>query len=101
MPTSGFPNRSLRRCVRRRRARVRAFEGKSVDELTEEAAKRLLSQRLLEKFRQQAEERRGSMTETEVEETVNRAISEYRAESRHKAGAIMVTPTEAISAVRA
>jgi len=66
-----------------------AGEGKSVDELTEEAAKHLLSQRLLEKFKQQAEERRGSLTETEVEEAVNRAISEYRAESRQKAGGII------------
>jgi hypothetical protein len=63
-----------------------ASEGKSVDELTEEAVKRLLSQRLVEKLKRQAEERRENMTDAEVEETVDRAISEYRAESRQKAG---------------
>jgi hypothetical protein len=63
-------------------ARQAQAEGKTVDELAQEAIKRHLAQRTLERFRRDAEERRGSKTDEEVEAIVDTAIKESRQEHR-------------------
>jgi hypothetical protein len=55
-----------------------AAEGKTVDELAEEALRKHLARRTLDRLKLQADRRRGSMSDAEVEGTVERAISEVR-----------------------
>lgn len=57
-------------------------EGKTVDEVATEALKRDLARRWLERTRRDAEIRRGSMTDEEVEATVDTAVQEWRREQR-------------------
>jgi len=54
----------------------------TVDELATEALKRALARRSFDKFQGQAEVRRRGMTDDQVEETVDQAIQESRAEQR-------------------
>jgi hypothetical protein len=55
-------------------------EGKTVDEVAAEAVKRELARRWLERTRREAEIRRGSMTDGEVEASVDTAVQEWRRE---------------------
>ncbi len=59
-------------------------EGKTVDELTTEAVQRHLARRTLERFRGNADVRRGNKTEVEVEAIVEKAIAESRNENRSR-----------------
>jgi hypothetical protein len=56
-------------------------EGKTIDELAAEALKRELARRWVNQTRRDAEIRRGSMTDEEVEAVIERAVRETRAES--------------------
>lgn len=53
-------------------------EGKTVDEVATEAVKRELARRWLERTRREAEIRRGSMTDEDVEGAVDAAVQEWR-----------------------
>jgi hypothetical protein len=55
-------------------------EGKTVDEVATEAVKRELARRWLERTRREAETRRGSMTDEQVDVTVQTAIRDWRRE---------------------
>ena len=57
-------------------------EGKTVDEVATEAVKRELARRWLDRTRRDAEIRRGSMTDEEVDAAVDRAVQEWRGEQR-------------------
>jgi hypothetical protein len=57
-------------------------EGKTADELTVELVKREVARRTLERFKTEGEQRRGNMTDEQVQEYVDRVIHEYRAENR-------------------
>jgi hypothetical protein len=57
-------------------------EGKTADELTVELVKREVARRTLERFKIEGEQRRGNMTDEQVQEYVDRVIHEYRAENR-------------------
>ena len=70
--------------VLERAARQAQAEGKTVDELAEEAIKRHLAQRTLERFRRVAAARRGNKTDEEVEAIVDQAIKESRQENRNR-----------------
>jgi hypothetical protein len=63
----------LERAIRQAQA-----EGKSVDELAQEAIKRHLAQKTLERLRREAESQRGNKTDEEVEAIVDQAVQEYR-----------------------
>jgi predicted transcriptional regulator len=53
-------------------------EGKTADEVAIEAVKRELARRWLERTRREAEIRRGSMTDEEVEAAVDTAVQGWR-----------------------
>lgn len=57
-------------------------EGKTVDELTTEAVKRDVVRRWFETNKREAALRRGNMTDDEVNDVVQKAIQESRAEQR-------------------
>ena len=57
-------------------------EGKTVDELTTEAVKRDVARRWFEKNKREAVLRRGNMSDDEVNDVVEKAIQESRAELR-------------------
>ncbi len=57
-------------------------QGTSVDELAANAVQRELIRLFWEKNKREAVLRRGNMTDEEVEDVVNRAIAEDRAERR-------------------
>ena len=59
-------------------------EGKTVDELIQEAIKRHLAQKSLERFKREADVRRGNKTDEEVEAIVDRAVKESRNENRSR-----------------
>jgi len=59
-------------------------EGKTVDELIQEAIKRHLAQKSLERFKREADVRRGNKTDEEVEAIVDRAVKESRKENRSR-----------------
>jgi len=59
-------------------------EGKTVDELSQEAIKRHLAQKSLERFKREADVRRGNKTDEEVEAIVDRAVKESRKENRSR-----------------
>ena len=65
-------------------ARQAQAEGKTVDELAEEAIKRHLAKKFLDRIGREAELRRGDKTEEEVEEIVDKAIREYRQSNRSR-----------------
>ena len=53
-------------------------------QLAAEGLKREIGRRSLEKLKREAADRRGTMTDEEVDETVARAVSDYRAERHHR-----------------
>jgi hypothetical protein len=55
-------------------------EGKTVDEVAQEAIKRHLALKTLERLKREAESQRGSKTDEEVEAIVDTAVQEYRKE---------------------
>lgn len=57
-------------------------EGKTADDLANEAARRYMARRWLDRTRRDAEARRGNMTDDEVEAVVEKAVQESRAEQR-------------------
>lgn len=59
-------------------------EGKTVDQVATEAVKRELARRWLERTRREAETRRGTMTDDEVEATIRTAIQEWRRDERSR-----------------
>ena len=59
-------------------------EGKTVDELIQEAIKRHLAQKSLERFKREADVRRGNKSDEEVEAIVDRAVKESRKENRSR-----------------
>lgn len=59
-----------------------AAEGKTTDEIANEATKRYLARRAFDRFSRDAEKRRGSMTDEQVEAVVNKAVQESRNERR-------------------
>ena len=59
-------------------------EGKTVDELTADALKRHLAQRILNRLKREAEANSRGMSEEQIEEIVARAIQEHREESRRQ-----------------
>ena len=59
-------------------------EGKTVDELAEEAIKRLLAQKSLNRFKHETASRRGNKSDEEVEAIVDNAIRESRNENRSR-----------------
>ena len=61
-----------------RAAKVAQAEGKTVDELATEALQRELARRSFEGIKREAESHRRGMTDEEVDQTVERAITEYR-----------------------
>ena len=65
----------LERAIRQAQA-----EGKTVDELAQEAIKRHLVERTLERLRRDAESHRGNKSDEEVEAIVDTAVQEYRKE---------------------
>ena len=65
-------------------ARQAQVEGKTVDELAQEAIKRHLALKTLGRFRRNAEVRRGSKTDEEVEAIVEKAVKESRQENRRR-----------------
>lgn len=56
-----------------------AAEGRSVDELAEDALRRQLARQTLERFKAEARRRRGDLTDEQVEEIVHRAVRDMRA----------------------
>lgn len=65
-----------------RAGQVAQAEGKTIDELTTEALRRDLARRTLDRFKRVAEGRRRGMTDDQVEDIVEQAIQESRAEQR-------------------
>ena len=65
----------LERAIRQAQA-----EGKTVDELAQDAIKRHLAQKTLERLRREAESQRGNKTDEEVDAIVDTAVQEYRKE---------------------
>jgi hypothetical protein len=59
-----------------------AAEGKTADDLANEAARRYMARRWLDRTRREAEVRRGNMTDDEVETVVDKVVQESRAEQR-------------------
>jgi hypothetical protein len=59
-----------------------AAAGVSVDELATEALKRELARRWMERNKREAQVRRGSMTDDEVEALVDKTVHDWRAEQR-------------------
>jgi predicted transcriptional regulator len=55
-----------------------AAEGTTVDALAEDALRRHLAQRTLDRLTGERDRRRGRMSDAEVEETVERAVSQVR-----------------------
>jgi Ribbon-helix-helix protein, copG family/Protein of unknown function (DUF2800) len=55
-----------------------AAEGKTVDELAEDALRRHIDRQTLERFKREANQRRRGMTDAQVDEIVDRAIREVR-----------------------
>ena len=56
----------------------------SLDQLAAEALQRDLARRVLERFKREGDLRRRGMTDEEVENTVERAVHEYRQETRER-----------------
>jgi len=57
-------------------------EGKTADEVVEQAVQRELARKAFERIRREAEIRRGGMTDEEVDRTVEKAVHEWRTEQR-------------------
>ncbi len=63
-------------------AQEAAAEGKTADDLANEAARRYMARRWLDRTKREAQIRRGNMTDEEVEAVVEKAVRESRAEQR-------------------
>jgi hypothetical protein len=63
-----------------RAAKEAEQSGQTVDEFTAEALERELARRSFQRLKSATESRRRGMTDEQVEERVNRAVQEYRAE---------------------
>lgn len=61
-----------------RAAKVAQAEGTTVDELATEALQRELARRSFDKIKREAESRRHGLTDDEVDQRVETAITEYR-----------------------
>jgi hypothetical protein len=61
-----------------RAGRVAQAEGTTVDELASQALQRELGRRSLERFKRQGDQRRGAMTDEQVEQTVENAVQDAR-----------------------
>jgi hypothetical protein len=59
-----------------------AAEGKTADDLANDAARRYMSRRWLDRTKREAQSRRGNMTDAEVEAVVEKAVQDSRAEQR-------------------
>lgn len=59
-----------------------ATEGKTADDFANEAARRYMARRWLDRTKREAEVRRGNMTDDQVETVVEKAVQESRAEQR-------------------
>ncbi len=59
-----------------------AAEGKTADEFANEAARRYIARRWIERTKRAAQIRRGNMTDEEVEAVVEKAVHEFRTEQR-------------------
>jgi hypothetical protein len=57
-------------------------EGKTADQVVEQAVQRELARKAFERIRCEAEIRRGGMTDEEVDRTVEKAVHEWRTEQR-------------------
>ena len=55
-----------------------AAEGKTVDELAEDSLRKHLAQQSLDRLKREGDRRRAQMTEVEVEQAVERAVSYVR-----------------------
>ncbi len=62
--------------------RTAQAEGTTADDFVAEATERLLQDRFWERNKREAAKRRGNMTDTQVQEYVDRVIHEHRAETR-------------------
>ena len=67
-----------------RAEQVAEAEGKTVDELANEAVTRELARRFLDRTRREAESRRGRMTDKDVDTAVETAVLEWRREQRER-----------------
>jgi hypothetical protein len=59
-------------------------QGKTVDEVFADAAKREIGRRWMDKLKREGDARRGNMTDDEVDAIVNKAIQEDRQEQRSR-----------------
>ena len=67
-----------------RAARAAEQSGQTLDEFTAQALEQELARRSFQRVKREAQVRRGSMTDEQVEETVARAVQEYRTEQRSR-----------------
>jgi hypothetical protein len=58
--------------------------GLSIEQLATEGLRREIGRRSLAKLKREAAARRGTITDQEIDETVARAVSEYRAEQHNR-----------------
>ena len=65
-----------------RAEQVAATQGKTVDELANDAMKRELARLFFERIGREAQARRGNMSDDEVDAIVERAVAEDRSEQR-------------------
>jgi hypothetical protein len=77
-------NIALEPDILERAVQVAQAQGVTVDELANDAMKREFARRFFERNRREAEGRRGSMTDEEVEAEVDKAVHDYRAEQRSR-----------------
>ncbi len=63
---------------------VARAENKTADDIATEAVNQHLTRRFWQQSQCEAEKRRGSMTDEEVDEIVNRSIQEFRKETRSR-----------------
>jgi len=61
-----------------------AAEGKTADDFANEAARRYMARRWLDRTRREAEVRRGNMTDDQVETVVEKSVQESRSEQRSR-----------------
>ena len=57
-------------------------EGKTLDDFTAEAVEKLVNDRNWERMKREADQRRGDMTDEQVQEYVDQVIHDYRREQR-------------------
>lgn len=57
-------------------------EGKTLDDFTAEAVEKLVKDRNWERMKREANQRRGNMTDEQVQEYVDKVLHDYRNEQR-------------------